>query len=108
MSGQIFISYRREESRWSAGRLYDRLCAHFDRKQVFRDIDAIALGEDFRGYGAVVIYEKADGKRDCTDSLGAASEQAAIGDALRKAKAEHPRPSPLALARRLRIIQMAS
>jgi hypothetical protein len=44
MSGQIFISYRREESRWSAGRLYDRLCAHFDRKQIFMDIDAM---EDF-------------------------------------------------------------
>src|SRR6516164_5197622 len=47
MSGQIFISYLREESRWSAGRLYDRLCIHFDRKQIFMDIDAIALGEDF-------------------------------------------------------------
>jgi hypothetical protein len=47
MSGQIFISYRREESRWSAGRLYDRLGARFDRNQIFMDIDAIALGEDF-------------------------------------------------------------
>ena len=47
MSGQIFISYRREESRWSAGRLYDRLCARFDRKQIFMDIDAIAPGDDF-------------------------------------------------------------
>jgi tetratricopeptide (TPR) repeat protein len=47
MSGPIFISYRREESRWSAGRLYDRLTRHFDRKQVFMDIDGIALGVDF-------------------------------------------------------------
>jgi Tfp pilus assembly protein PilF len=47
MSGPIFISYRREESRWSAGRLYDRLTRHFDRKQVFMDIDGIALGADF-------------------------------------------------------------
>ena len=47
MSGQIFISYRREESRWSAGRMYDRLTAHFDQKQVFMDIDGIALGDDF-------------------------------------------------------------
>jgi len=47
MSGQIFISYLREESRWSAGRLYDRLCARFDRKQIFMDIDAIAPGDDF-------------------------------------------------------------
>jgi hypothetical protein len=47
MSGQIFISYRREESRWSARSLYDRLSAHFDRKQIFMDIDAIAPGADF-------------------------------------------------------------
>ncbi|HWY91819.1 MAG TPA: TIR domain-containing protein [Chthoniobacterales bacterium] len=47
MSGQIFISYRREESRWSARSLHDRLCQDFDRKQIFMDIDAIALGEDF-------------------------------------------------------------
>src|SRR6516164_4922767 len=47
MNGQIFISYRREESRWSARSLYDHLCAHFDRKQIFMDIDAIAIGDDF-------------------------------------------------------------
>src|SRR6516225_566920 len=47
MSGQIFISYRREESRWSARSLHDRLCRGFDPKQIFMDIDAIALGEDF-------------------------------------------------------------
>jgi hypothetical protein len=47
MSGQIFISYRREESRWSARSLHDRLCRHFDPTQIFMDIDAIALGEDF-------------------------------------------------------------
>jgi TIR domain len=47
MSGQIFISYRREESRWSARSLHDRLCRTFEPKQIFMDIDAIALGEDF-------------------------------------------------------------
>jgi hypothetical protein len=47
MSGQIFISYRREESRWSARSLRDRLCRDFDPEQIFMDIDAIALGEDF-------------------------------------------------------------
>jgi tetratricopeptide (TPR) repeat protein len=47
MSGQIFISYRREESRWSARSLHDRLAVSFDPKQIFMDIDAIALGEDF-------------------------------------------------------------
>jgi TIR domain len=47
MSGQIFISYRREESWGVAGRLFDRLCTNFGPEQVFMDIDAIALGEDF-------------------------------------------------------------
>ena len=47
MNGQIFISYRREESRWSARSLHDRLCRNFDPDQIFMDLDAIALGEDF-------------------------------------------------------------
>jgi hypothetical protein len=47
MSGQIFISYRREESRWSARSLCDRLTEHFDPNQIFMDVDDIALGEDF-------------------------------------------------------------
>src|SRR6476660_8974143 len=47
MSGQIFISYRREESRWSARSLYDRLTAHFAREQIFMDIDGIRPGADF-------------------------------------------------------------
>jgi TIR domain len=59
MSGQIFISYRREESRWSARSLCDRLCTHFDRKQIFMDIDTIALGDDF-----VKTIEKTVGECD--------------------------------------------
>jgi multiple sugar transport system substrate-binding protein len=46
MRGQIFISYRHEDSQWLAGRLYDRLAARFGREQVFMDI-AIGLGDDF-------------------------------------------------------------
>jgi hypothetical protein len=47
MSGLIFISYRREESLWSARSLCDRLSTSFGPEQIFMDIDAIALGEDF-------------------------------------------------------------
>jgi hypothetical protein len=47
MGGQIFISYRRQESLWSARSLHDRLCRDFDPNQIFMDLDAIALGEDF-------------------------------------------------------------
>jgi hypothetical protein len=46
MSGKIFISYRRMESRLSARNLYDLLSARFDR-QVLMDIDSIALDDDF-------------------------------------------------------------
>jgi len=43
----IFISYRREDSAYAAGRLYDRLGLHFGSDRVFMDIDTIGLGEDF-------------------------------------------------------------
>ena len=43
MNGQIFISYRREESRWSARSLHDRLRRDFDPRQIFLNIDAIAF-----------------------------------------------------------------
>jgi hypothetical protein len=44
----ILISYRREDSSPSAGRLYDVMVRHFGRDQVFLDIDVISPGEDFR------------------------------------------------------------
>lgn len=47
MSG-IFICYRRDDSSAYAGRIYDRLSAHFGPEHVFMDVDAIRPGEDFR------------------------------------------------------------
>jgi len=44
---KLFINYRREDSAPYAGRLYDRLTAHFGADQVFIDIDQIEPGEDF-------------------------------------------------------------
>jgi hypothetical protein len=46
MRGQIFISYRRDDSAGWAGRLYDRLNIHFTSKQIFMDVDLDA-GIDF-------------------------------------------------------------
>ncbi len=46
-SGRIFISYRREETAYPAGWLYDRLVDQFGGGQVFKDIDSIVLGDDF-------------------------------------------------------------
>jgi hypothetical protein len=45
--GRIFISYRRQETAYSAGWLYERLAAHFGRGQLFKDIDSIVPGDDF-------------------------------------------------------------
>src|ERR1700733_9408260 len=45
--GRIFMTYRREDTAFPAGWLYDRLASHFGRDQVFKDIDSIELGDDF-------------------------------------------------------------
>jgi TPR repeat protein len=47
MNGQIFISYRREDTAGFAGRLYDRLHGHFPQNEIFMDIDSIDPGLDF-------------------------------------------------------------
>jgi TPR repeat protein len=46
MSGQIFISYRRGDASFPAGRLYDRLSERFPHNQIFLDVD-LDLGVDF-------------------------------------------------------------
>ncbi len=45
---KIFVSYRREDSLAGTGRIDDRLVAHFGRDSVFRDVDTIDFGVDFR------------------------------------------------------------
>jgi len=47
VNGRIFINYRREDDQAAAGRLYDRLLQHFDREQLFMDIEVIEPGVDF-------------------------------------------------------------
>jgi len=46
-AGRVFISYRREETAYAAGWLFDRLADRFGRGQIFKDIDSIQLGDDF-------------------------------------------------------------
>ena len=48
MPSKIFINYRREDSIATAGRLRDRLAQTFGQKNLFMDVDSIALGRDFR------------------------------------------------------------
>ncbi len=45
--GKIFVSYRREDTRWAAGRLFDSLDIYFGDGRVFRDIEGITGGADF-------------------------------------------------------------
>src|SRR5205823_1048963 len=45
--GRIFISYRRDETAYPAGWLFDRLAQHFGAGQIFKDVDSIELGDDF-------------------------------------------------------------
>lgn len=47
MSEQIFVSYRREDSSGTTGRLFDRLTRRFPRSRIFIDVDSIEPGEDF-------------------------------------------------------------
>lgn len=56
---KIFISYRRTDSATVTGRIYDRLAAAFGDKSVFRDIDDIPAGKDFR-----TVLESATGGCD--------------------------------------------
>jgi TPR repeat protein len=45
---RITISYRREDSGVITGRIFDRLVTRYGRDSIFRDIDNIPLGVDFR------------------------------------------------------------
>lgn len=45
--GGIFISYRRSDSQFAAGRLADALVREFGDERIFRDIEDIAPGADF-------------------------------------------------------------
>jgi hypothetical protein len=48
MAGNIFVSYRREDSKHAAGRLVDRLSRNFAPGQLFLDVDNVEPGLDFK------------------------------------------------------------
>ncbi|MEM9768950.1 MAG: toll/interleukin-1 receptor domain-containing protein [Cyanobacteria bacterium P01_D01_bin.71] len=48
LPNSIFISYRRSDSNDIVGRIYDRLREHFGKAIVFKDVDSIPYGDDFR------------------------------------------------------------
>jgi len=53
---KVFLSYRRADGLFLAGRLRDRLAVDFGEENVFFDVDSIAPGTDFRD----VIRERID------------------------------------------------
>jgi hypothetical protein len=55
----VLLSYRREDSPGTTGRIFDRLAHHYGRERVFMDIDAIPVGVDFRAHIRTYI-EKSD------------------------------------------------
>jgi hypothetical protein len=58
---KITVSYRRNDSDAITGRIFDRLVAHYGADAVFRDIDSIPPGVDYRKY--------IDGALESTDIL---------------------------------------
>src|SRR5215207_1217974 len=56
-SPRIFISYRRADSTDVTGRIYDRLKEHFGKSAIFKDVDSIPPGVDFKEH-----LERAVGK----------------------------------------------
>jgi TIR domain len=47
---KIVISYRRSDSSAIAGRIFDRLVAHYGEDSIFMDVDHIPFGIDFRAH----------------------------------------------------------
>jgi TPR repeat protein len=53
----ITISYRRDDSGVITGRIFDRLVAQYGRDAIFRDIDDVPAGVDFRTHISQVLDE---------------------------------------------------
>lgn len=45
---KIFFCYRRDDSAHQAGRIFDHLSSYFGKNELFKDVDSIPLGVDFR------------------------------------------------------------
>jgi hypothetical protein len=101
--GRIFISYRREETAYPAGWLYDRLADRFGAGQVFKDVDSIQLGDDF-----VDVITSAVGSCDVLLAL-IGPEWLTITDGQGRRRLDDPddfvrREIEAAFARRVRVI----
>jgi hypothetical protein len=55
LQSNIFICYRRADSNHISGRIYDHLSQHFGKDAIFKDVDSVPLGVDFRSFINEVI-----------------------------------------------------
>jgi hypothetical protein len=83
-TGRIFISYRREDTAYPAGWLYDRLADRYGEGQVFKDVDSIELGDDF-----VQVISRAVGSCDVLLAL-IGGQWLTITDAQGRRRLDHP------------------
>ncbi len=56
-SFNIFISYRRDDSPDVTGRIYDVLVRHYGKPAVFKDVDSIPFGVDFRQHLSDMVQQ---------------------------------------------------
>src|SRR5262245_2170432 len=101
--GRIFISYRREETAYPAGWLFDRLLDHYGDGQVFKDVDSMQLGDDF-----VDVIARAVGSCDVLLAL-IGTEWLTITDAAGRRRLDDPTDFvrveiEAALTRKVRVI----
>jgi TIR domain len=82
--GRVFISYRRQETAYAAGWLFDRLVDRYGRGQIFKDVDSIELGDDF-----VEVISTAVGSCDVLLAL-IGDQWLTIADELGRARLDDP------------------
>ena len=54
---RIFISYRRSDTKWAAGRIYDEIAKVLGRDDIFFDVSSIDPGEDFAARIGQIVGE---------------------------------------------------
>ena len=69
MGPSVFLSYRRDGSSGSAGRVFDQLQRHLPQSQIFMDVDSIEPGVDFVQIGTHTQKVQSLSEAEFTDVL---------------------------------------
>ncbi len=81
---KIFISYRRDDTAHLAGRLYDALAQRYTAECIYKDVDSIPGGVDYRKH----LFTALRGSRIVIVLIG--TRWASITDATGQRRIEHP------------------